>query len=36
VLVDPGENKSLKTITSPAAKTIKTEVENAIKKLMKK
>jgi YHS domain-containing protein len=36
VLVDPGENKSLKTITSPAAKTIKTEVENAIKKMTKK
>ncbi|RPH45672.1 MAG: hypothetical protein EHM91_07515 [Planctomycetota bacterium] len=36
VLVDPTENKSLKTITSPAAKTIKTEVENAIKKLTKK
>ena len=36
VLIDPAENKSLKTITSPAAKTIKTEVENAIKKMTKK
>ena len=36
VLIDPTENKSLKTITSPAAKTIKTEVENAVKKVTKK
>jgi YHS domain-containing protein len=36
VLIDPTENKSLKTITSPAVKTIKTEVENAVKKLTKK
>ena len=36
VLVDPAEGKVLKTITSPAPKTIKTEVENAIKKMTKK
>lgn len=36
VIVDPNENATLKTITSPAPKTIKTEVENAIKKLGKK
>jgi len=36
VLIDPTENKSLKTITSPAVKTIKTEVDNAVKKMTKK
>jgi hypothetical protein len=36
VIVDPSENKVLKTITSPAPKTIKTEIEAAVKKLAKK
>lgn len=36
VLVDPTEGKVLKTITTPAPKTIKTEVEIAIKKMTKK
>lgn len=36
VIVDPTEGKVLKTITTPAPKTIKAEVENAIKKLNKK
>ena len=36
VLVDPNENKTMKTLTSPAPKTLKTEVDNAVKKLTKK
>lgn len=36
VLVDPSEGNVLKTITTPNPKTIKAEVEAAIKKMTKK
>lgn len=36
VLVEPTEGKVLKTIKTPAPRTIKTEVEIAIKKMTKK
>ena len=37
VIVDTlNENKVLKTLTSVAPKTVKTEIENAIKKMAKK
>lgn len=36
VLVEPGEGKVLKTVTTPNPRTIKTEVENAIKRMTKK
>jgi YHS domain-containing protein len=36
IIVDPTENKTMKTLSSPAPKTIKNEVDAAIKKLTKK
>lgn len=36
VIIDPAEGKSIKTLTSAAPKTVKTEIEAAIKKMAKK
>ncbi len=36
VLIDPTEAKLLKTVTSPAPKTIKNEIDAAVKKMAKK
>jgi hypothetical protein len=36
VIIDPTEGKVLKSVTSPAPKTIKTEIDAAVKKMAKK
>jgi hypothetical protein len=36
VLIDPAEGKVLKSVTSPAPKTLKTEIDAAVKKVAKK
>ena len=36
VIIDPAEGKVLKSVTSPAPKTLKTEIDAAVKKVAKK
>jgi hypothetical protein len=36
VILDPTEGKVIKSVTSPAPKTLKTEIDAAIKKVAKK